>query len=107
MKGFVKYAVIEVLRANWNIDRRNGCQCGLADFFRRNVAGVAAAEIVYYYLGAAAGQKQRVRPSQAVAGPGDEVGNAVVDAADYVCFTGSTPTGTKVGESMLHPAGQV
>jgi len=32
-----------------------------------------------------------------VAGPGDEVGNAVVDAADYVCFTGSTPTGTKVG----------
>jgi acyl-CoA reductase-like NAD-dependent aldehyde dehydrogenase len=33
-----------------------------------------------------------------VAGPGDEVGNAVVDAADYVCFTGSTATGTRVGE---------
>lgn len=32
------------------------------------------------------------------AGPGSEVGNAVVDACDYVCFTGSTPTGTSVGE---------
>lgn len=32
------------------------------------------------------------------AGPGDAVGNAVVDVADYVCFTGSTPTGTRVGE---------
>ena len=42
-----------------------------------------------------------------VAGPGDEVGNAVVDVADYVCFTGSTPTGTKVGEraaKALHGA---
>lgn len=33
-----------------------------------------------------------------VAGPGDEIGNAVVDGADYVCFTGSTATGTRVGE---------
>lgn len=33
-----------------------------------------------------------------VAGDGTEIGNAVVDAADYVCFTGSTATGTKVGE---------
>ncbi|MCY7412178.1 MAG: aldehyde dehydrogenase family protein, partial [Salinibacterium sp.] len=33
-----------------------------------------------------------------VAGPGDIVGNAVVDAADYVCFTGSTPTGTRVAQ---------
>ncbi|MGV8895478.1 MAG: succinic semialdehyde dehydrogenase [Rhodoglobus sp.] len=33
-----------------------------------------------------------------VAGDGAEIGNAVVDAADYVCFTGSTATGTKVGE---------
>jgi succinate-semialdehyde dehydrogenase/glutarate-semialdehyde dehydrogenase len=32
-----------------------------------------------------------------VAGPGDVVGNAVVDASDYVCFTGSTATGTRVG----------
>jgi succinate-semialdehyde dehydrogenase/glutarate-semialdehyde dehydrogenase len=32
-----------------------------------------------------------------VAGDGTEIGNAVVDAADYVCFTGSTATGTKVG----------
>ena len=42
-----------------------------------------------------------------VAGPGGEVGNAVVDGADYVCFTGSTPTGTKVGEraaAALHGA---
>lgn len=40
-----------------------------------------------------------------VAGPGDEVGSAVVDAADYVCFTGSTATGTRVAEraaSGLH-----
>ncbi|WP_341952572.1 succinic semialdehyde dehydrogenase [Salinibacterium sp. TMP30] len=33
-----------------------------------------------------------------VAGPGNKVGNAVVDSCDYVCFTGSTPTGTRVGE---------
>jgi len=32
-----------------------------------------------------------------VAGDGTEIGNAVVDVADYVCFTGSTATGTKVG----------
>ena len=30
-------------------------------------------------------------------GDGAEIGNAVVDNADYVCFTGSTATGTKVG----------
>ncbi len=33
-----------------------------------------------------------------VAGPGEVVGNAVVDAADYVAFTGSTRTGTAVAE---------
>jgi len=33
-----------------------------------------------------------------VAGDGNEIGNAVVDAADYVCFTGSTATGTRVAE---------
>jgi len=32
-----------------------------------------------------------------VVGDGAEIGNAVVDNADYVCFTGSTATGTKVG----------
>jgi len=32
-----------------------------------------------------------------VAGDGAEIGNAVVDTADYVCFTGSTATGTAVG----------
>ena len=33
-----------------------------------------------------------------VAGDGTEIGNAVVDAGDYVCFTRSTATGTKVAE---------
>lgn len=33
-----------------------------------------------------------------VAGDGNEIGNAVVDASDYVCFTGSTATGTRVAE---------
>lgn len=33
-----------------------------------------------------------------VAGDGDEIGNAVVDAGDYVSFTGSTPTGTRVAQ---------
>lgn len=31
-------------------------------------------------------------------GDGAEIGNAIVDASDYVCFTGSTATGTTVGE---------
>ena len=42
-----------------------------------------------------------------VAGPGDVVGNALVDASDYVCFTGSTPTGIRVAgraASALHGA---
>jgi len=33
-----------------------------------------------------------------VCGPGAEIGNAVVDVADYVCFTGSTATGKIVAE---------
>lgn len=33
-----------------------------------------------------------------VAGPGAEIGNAVVDATDYACFTGSTATGKVVAE---------
>lgn len=36
---------------------------------------------------------------QVVLGPGSSTGQAVVDAADYVCFTGSTPTGRRVGVS--------
>jgi acyl-CoA reductase-like NAD-dependent aldehyde dehydrogenase len=32
-----------------------------------------------------------------VTGPGDVVGSAVNDASDFVCFTGSTATGTRVG----------
>ena len=36
-----------------------------------------------------------------VVGDANEVGNAVVDSADYVCFTGSTATGTKVGQRAL------
>ncbi len=33
---------------------------------------------------------------QVVAGPGGEIGTAIVQAADYVCFTGSTATGKLV-----------
>ncbi|ANP71992.1 succinic semialdehyde dehydrogenase [Cryobacterium arcticum] len=33
-----------------------------------------------------------------VTGPGPEIGSAVTSGADYVCFTGSTPTGIRVGE---------
>ncbi|TXK19607.1 succinic semialdehyde dehydrogenase [Homoserinibacter sp. GY 40078] len=33
-----------------------------------------------------------------VTGPGAEIGSAVVDAADYVCFTGSTATGRTVAQ---------
>jgi succinate-semialdehyde dehydrogenase / glutarate-semialdehyde dehydrogenase len=33
-----------------------------------------------------------------VTGEGNTVGNAIVDAANYVCFTGSTATGTRVAE---------
>jgi succinate-semialdehyde dehydrogenase/glutarate-semialdehyde dehydrogenase len=36
-----------------------------------------------------------------VAGDGTEIGNAVVDAGDYVCFTGSTATGITVGQRAL------
>jgi acyl-CoA reductase-like NAD-dependent aldehyde dehydrogenase len=36
-----------------------------------------------------------------VAGDPGEVGNAVVDEGDYVCFTGSTATGIRVGQRAL------
>ena len=36
---------------------------------------------------------------QVVLGHGDPTGQAVVDRVDYVCFTGSTPTGRKVAEA--------
>ncbi len=36
---------------------------------------------------------------QVVLGPGDPTGQAVVDSADYVCFTGSTRTGRRVAET--------
>ncbi|GAA8852383.1 succinic semialdehyde dehydrogenase [Helicobacter pylori] len=36
---------------------------------------------------------------QVVLGPGQEAGQAVVDTADYVCYTGSTPTGRRVAVS--------
>jgi acyl-CoA reductase-like NAD-dependent aldehyde dehydrogenase len=36
-----------------------------------------------------------------VVGDANQIGNAVVDSADYVCFTGSTATGTKVGQRAL------
>ena len=35
---------------------------------------------------------------QVVTGPGAEIGTAVIDEADVVCFTGSTPTGKQVAE---------
>ncbi|MGP3776513.1 succinic semialdehyde dehydrogenase [Streptomyces sp. SDT5-1] len=35
---------------------------------------------------------------QIVTGPGSVIGTALVDAVDYVCFTGSTATGRAVGE---------
>lgn len=37
---------------------------------------------------------------QVVLGPGRSTGQAVVDRGDYVCFTGSTPTGRRVAESV-------
>ena len=36
---------------------------------------------------------------QVVLGPGDPTGRAVVDRADYVCFTGSTATGRTVAQA--------
>lgn len=42
---------------------------------------------------------------QLVAGPGAEVGSAIVERADYVCFTGSTATGrgiaARAGERLI------
>ncbi len=35
---------------------------------------------------------------QVVAGPGPEVGGAIVAHADYICFTGSTATGRKIAQ---------
>ncbi len=35
---------------------------------------------------------------QVVAGPGSEVGGAIVELADYVCFTGSTATGRIIAQ---------
>ena len=37
---------------------------------------------------------------QLVVGPGDPVGNAVVDAGDHVAFTGSTATGARIAERV-------
>lgn len=36
---------------------------------------------------------------QVVLGTGAEAGQAIVDSADYVCYTGSTPTGRRVAQS--------
>ncbi len=35
---------------------------------------------------------------QVVAGPGSQVGTAIIERADYVCFTGSTATGRRVAQ---------
>lgn len=37
---------------------------------------------------------------QVVLGPGSTIGQAVVDRADYVCYTGSTATGRRVAASL-------
>ena len=37
---------------------------------------------------------------QIVLGPGSSIGQAVVDRADYVCYTGSTATGRRVAASL-------
>jgi succinate-semialdehyde dehydrogenase/glutarate-semialdehyde dehydrogenase len=37
---------------------------------------------------------------QVVLGPGSSIGQAVVDRADYVCYTGSTATGRRVAASL-------
>ncbi|MCW2773837.1 MAG: aldehyde dehydrogenase [Nocardioides sp.] len=36
---------------------------------------------------------------QVVAGPGQEIGGAIIERADYVCFTGSTATGRVVAKA--------
>lgn len=36
---------------------------------------------------------------QVVAGPGAEIGGAIIEHADYVCFTGSTATGRIIGKA--------
>jgi succinate-semialdehyde dehydrogenase/glutarate-semialdehyde dehydrogenase len=36
---------------------------------------------------------------QVVAGPGPEIGGAIIERADYVCFTGSTATGRAVAKA--------
>ncbi|KQW49186.1 succinate-semialdehyde dehydrogenase [Nocardioides sp. Root1257] len=36
---------------------------------------------------------------QVVAGPGPEIGGAIIERADYVCFTGSTATGRVVAQA--------
>ncbi|MFC7492888.1 MULTISPECIES: succinic semialdehyde dehydrogenase [unclassified Nocardioides] len=36
---------------------------------------------------------------QVVAGPGAEIGGAIVERADYICFTGSTATGRHIARS--------
>ena len=41
---------------------------------------------------------------QVVAGPGSEIGPAVVARADYVCFTGSTATGRLIAQGLRRAA---
>src|SRR5690606_9140720 len=57
------------------------------------LAAVAAVGLV-----SEAGMPREVR--QVVLGPGSQIGQAVLDRADYVCFTGSTETGRRVAESV-------
>ena len=41
---------------------------------------------------------------QVVAGPGPEIGPAMIERADYICFTGSTATGKLVAKAVRRPA---
>ena len=41
---------------------------------------------------------------QVVAGPGPEVGAALIERADYICFTGSTATGRLIAQGLRRPA---
>ncbi|HHU09464.1 MAG TPA: succinate-semialdehyde dehydrogenase (NADP(+)) [Intrasporangiaceae bacterium] len=58
-----------------------------------SLTALAGAELLYR-----AGLPREV--FQIVLGPGSSIGQAVLDRADYVCYTGSTSTGRRVAESV-------
>lgn len=58
-----------------------------------SLTALAAVELLFQ-----AGLPREVMP--VVLGPGSSIGQAVVDRADYVCYTGSTETGRRVATSL-------